>query len=76
MSGTNLDSQVAEYAKYSDLPTKNQTVGAGRYKVKELSEVNVGATGPEIASKLWFRSPVGRQSNTGVSDQNTDCYSL
>lgn len=76
MSGIVLDGQVAEYEKYPDLPTKNQSVTAGRYKIKEDSEANVKAEGLEIASKVWFRSPVSDQLTTDICIQITNGYSL
>ncbi|KAH8881049.1 FabD/lysophospholipase-like protein, partial [Thozetella sp. PMI_491] len=47
----------AEYGKFPDLPTDNQALAAGRYKISEGSAAYVGAVDSEIKSKVWFRSP-------------------
>jgi hypothetical protein len=76
MSGIVLDDEVAGYEKYPDLPTQNQSVTAGRYKIKESNEAFVEAEGPEIASKVWFRSPVSDHLTTEICIQITNGDSL
>ncbi len=48
---TVLEDEVAGYEKYLGLPTKDQHVAAGRYKIKQEREIIVKAGGPDIASK-------------------------
>ena len=71
MSGSVLDEEVAGYEKYPDLPTADQAVAAGTYKIKEDSEAFVEAKGPDTESKVWFRSPVSLSFNVEICIPNT-----
>lgn len=56
-----LSTEVEEYSKFPDLPTGNQSIAEGRYKVGQHTELSVAAQGSDTVGKLWFKSPVSHQ---------------
>lgn len=53
-----LSKEVEEYGKLPDLPTGNQSIAEGRYKVEQHKELSVTAQGSDTVAQLWFKSPV------------------
>ena len=53
--------KAEEHASLPDLPTGDQGIAAGSYKVEHDEDLSVLAKDAAIAAKLWFKSPVSVQ---------------